>query len=128
MRRADGYGRSMKSITFASGTLITSGAVADALLAYASQLSAANNSVVVDVPVLEADGTIATHNIVLSSAIQFDVTDVEVDSDAFVDESEFPVPEIPPLDDMVAVEPSATAAEDAKNFDKAIADIESAFE
>ncbi|GAB3607596.1 hypothetical protein GCM10027413_30050 [Conyzicola nivalis] len=118
----------MKSITFASGTLITSTAVASALLEYASQLSAANNSVIVDVPALEADGTITTHNIVLSSAIQFDVADVEVDSDAFTDESEFPVPEMPQLDDMVAVEPRATAAEDAKNFDRAIADIDSAFD
>jgi len=114
----------MKSITFASGTLITGSAVASALLDFVSKMSAANNSATVDIPVLEANGTIATHTIVLSSAIQFDVTDADGASNPFDEDERFPVPEFPPLDMMIALTPPDTAEEDASNFNRAIADLD----
>ena len=114
----------MKSITFASGALITGSAVAAALLDYVSQMSSANNSATVDLPVLESNGTISTHTIVVSSSIQFDVADADGESNPFDEDERFPVPEFPPLDTMVAVVPPATAGEDASNFDKAVADLD----
>ncbi|WP_411701313.1 hypothetical protein [Conyzicola sp.] len=115
----------MKSISFASGTLVTSAAAAEALLGFVSTMSAENNSIVVEIPVLEQDGTIATHSVVLSSSIQFDVADSD---EVYADENELPIPELPQPDTMVAIEPRADAAEQAKNFDRAIADIDSAFD
>jgi hypothetical protein len=114
----------MKSISFASGTLITGSAVAVALLDYVSQMSSANNSATVEIPVLESNGTITTHTIVVSSSIQFDVADADGASNPFDEDERFPVPEFPPLDTMVAVIPPASAAEDSTNFDKAVADLD----
>jgi len=115
----------MKSITFASGTLITGSSVAAALLDYVSQMSSSNNSSAVDIPVLEANGTISTHTIVVSSSIQFDVADADGESNPFDEDERFPVPEFPPLDTMVAVVPPATAEADATNFNEAVADLDS---
>jgi len=114
----------MKSITFASGTLITGSAVAAALLDHVSQMSSANTSSAVDIPVLESNGTITTHTIVVSSAIQFDVADADGEDNPFDEDERFPVPEFPELDTMVAVVPPATAAEDASNFDRAVAELD----
>jgi len=114
----------MKSITFASGTLVTGDAVASALLDYVSQMSSASTAATVDLPVLEHDGTISTHTIVVSSAIQFDVTDADVASAPADEVDRFAVPDFPPLDQMVAITPPPTADEDASNFDRAIADID----
>jgi len=115
----------MKSITFASGTLITGAAVAAALLDFVSKMSAATNAATVDIPVLEANGTISTHTLVLSSAIQFEVADADGASNPFDEDELFPVPEFPPVDMMVALVPPETASEDAANFNKAIADLDS---
>jgi hypothetical protein len=115
----------MKSITFASGTLITGSAVASALLDYVSQMSANNNTATVDIPVLEPNGTIATHTIVVSSSIQFDVSDADGESNPFDEDARFPVPEFPSLDMMVALTPPDTAEEDATNFNRAMADLDS---
>jgi len=114
----------MKSITFASGTLITGSAVAAALLDHVSQMSSANTSSAVDIPVLESNGTITTHTIVVSSAIQFDVADADGEDNPFDEDERFPVPEFPELDTMVAVVPPTTAAEDASNFDRAVAELD----
>jgi hypothetical protein len=113
----------MKSIRFASGTLITSSAVVAALIDYVSRMSTTDNSVPVDIPVLETNGTIATHTVLVSSTVHFDVVDVDGDS-GFADESAFPKPQMPPLAAMVAVTPPDTADDDAKNFDRAVADID----
>lgn len=114
----------MKSITFASGTLITGNAVAAALLEYVSQMSSSSNAATVDLSVLEANGTVSTHTIVVSSSIQFDVAEADGASGPFVEDDSFPVPDFPPLDQMVAITPPPTADEDASNFDRAVAEID----
>jgi len=113
----------MKSIRFASGALITSTAVVEALIDYVSRMSTTDNSVPVEIPVLEPNGTIVVHTVLVSSTMHFDVVDVDGDSGS-ADEADFPEPKMPPLAAMVAVTPPATADDDARNFDKAVADID----
>lgn len=88
------YGRGMKRITFNGGSIVTSNAITAALLEYATTLTDAENSVTVDITVLEDDGETSVHTLVLSSASQFDVADVGGMS-AEEDERRFPVPEMP---------------------------------
>lgn len=117
----------MKSINFAGGALVTGDAVAASLLDYMSQLSPTSNSVTVDIPVLEKNGTISTHTIVLSAAVQLDVSDADGgDSD---EAERFPIPELPDGDDvMVAVGPGDDAETDADNFNRAVADLDRALD
>jgi len=114
----------MKSISFAGGTLTTGDAVAASLLDRVSRLSPTSNSITVDIPVLEPDDTVSTHTIVLSAAVQLDVTSTGRQSPG--DEAGlFPVPELPDDNDlMIAVIPSDDSDEGADNFNRAIADID----
>lgn len=118
----------MKSISFAGGALTTGDAVAASLLDRVSRLSPTSNSITVDIPVLESDDTITTHTIVLSAAVQLDVSSTDRQSPG--DEAElFPVPALPADDNlMVAVIPSDDADEGADNFNRAIADIDLSFD
>lgn len=118
----------MKIISFGGGSLTTGDAVAASLLECMSRLSPSSNSVSVDIPVLEADGTVGTHTIVLSAAVVLDV--VKADDYTQGEEAErFPAPAIPDADDvMVAVIPSDGADEGADNFNNAIAEINSSLE
>ena len=112
----------MKSITLASGTLVTGDAVAALLLDYVSSASPTSHSINVDIPVLEADGTVGSHTITLGSAAQIDVSDTDPETD---EAERFPVPELPVADDvMVAVVPTATADEGTDDFNRASAEID----
>jgi len=118
----------MKRITFASGSLITGGAVAAELLEYVAKMPANANSVVADIPVLEPNGTVVTHSVLIGPNIQFEVADAD-GTEANPDENErFPAPDLPPILTIAAVMPSDIAEEDAENFNKAIADIDSALD
>ena len=114
----------MKRITFASGSLITGGAVAAALLDFVSQMSGSTNAATVEIPVLEENGTITTHTIVLSSSIQFEVADIDGEAGVINEDESFPLPVFPEIDTMVAVAPSQDAIDDADSVNRAIADID----
>jgi hypothetical protein len=113
----------MKSITFASGTIVTGSAVAKALVDYVASLSGSVTSSSIEIPVQEANGTIAMHTIVLGSAVQFDIADIDGVVSEEDEESQFPVPSMPE-EKMVAVIPDATEDLDSENFNKAVDDIE----
>ena len=111
----------MKSITLASGTLVTGDAVAASLLDYVSTASPSSHSISVDIPVLEDDGTVGTHTITLSAAAQIDVSEAGPDAD---ETARFPVPELPVADEvMVAVVPTETEDEAEDEFNRASAEI-----
>jgi len=114
----------MKSITFASGTIVTGSAVAEALVDYVSGMSGFATSASVEIPVREEDGTVAVHTIVLGSAVQFDIADIDGGESGGDEEARFPVPEMPDVN-MVAVIPSDGIDLDADNFNRAIADMDS---
>lgn len=83
----------MKRITYGSGSIVTSDAIAEALLRYVTTTADSENSVAVDVTVLEEGGETAVHTLVLSAASPLDVSDIDVPSEA-EDESRFPLPDI----------------------------------
>lgn len=116
----------MKRITFPGGSIVTGAAVADAILAYVTEMAHNANSVTLDVPVLEPNGKVSTHTLLVGPASQLDVADV--DGMAAEEEAErFPAPEFPPPG-MVAVVPSEQVQgdreDDAEAFDKAVADLD----
>ena len=113
----------MKSITFASGTIVTGSAVAKALVDYVASLSGSVTSSSIDIPVQEANGTVATHTIVLGSAVQFDIADIDGVVPGEDEEERFPVPSMPE-EKMVADIPDASEDLDSENFNKAVDDIE----
>jgi hypothetical protein len=114
----------MKSITFASGTIVTGSAVAEALVDYVAGMSASGASTSIEIPVLEANGTVAVHTIVLGAAVQFDIADIDGVVSEADEEARFPVPEMPDVN-MVAVIPTDENDADAENFNRAIADMDS---
>ena len=113
----------MKSITLASGTLVTCDDVAASLLDYMARVSPTAKSVSVDIPVLETDGSVSTHTIVLNAAVSLDVANA---GDEAGDETErFPVPSFPIADDaMIAVIPTQYANDDADDYNRASAEID----
>ncbi len=94
----------MKRISFGFETLITSDKVAAALVKYAAQVVRHGTSEAVDLPVLESNGEVTIHTILLGPATQLAVADVD---GARADNPDFPVPTFPPLHPAVAhaVEP-----------------------
>jgi len=113
----------MKSITFASGTIVTGSAVAEAIVEFVSRLSGSVTSTSIDIPVQEANGTVAVHTIVLGSAVQFDISDIDGVVSEEDEEARFPVPEMPDVN-MVAVIPTSDTDLEADNFNRAVADID----
>ena len=67
----------MKRITHAAENLITSNGIAEQLVEYAVRVSQLNTSRAVTIPVLESNGTVADHTLVINAASQFDVVDVD---------------------------------------------------
>lgn len=113
----------MKRITYAGGTVETGDAVADALLDYVTTVSQAETNITVDIPVREPDGRIATHTVILGPATQLDVSDI--DSSGPADEEKFfPVPELEQSSEVAQSEPTEEADQEARDFDKAVADID----
>lgn len=119
----------MKRMTFAGGSIITGGAVADSLLDYATKLSGSDASVSVDVPVLATDGSTSIHTLLIGPASQFDVEDVvpSVEMASLSAEEElvlFPVPALPSVGDVATTEVSPAEESDTAQFNQAVADID----
>jgi hypothetical protein len=95
----------MKRITHAAENLITSNDIAEQLVDYAVRVSQLNTSRAVTIPVLESNGTVADHTLVINAASQFDVVDV----DGLVDGEEidrFGAPDFPSLGTRPIMQPS----------------------
>ena len=115
---------SMKRITYSGGSIVTGSAVTAALLKYLTTLAAAENSVTVDIVVLEDSGATAVHTLLLSPASEIDV--VEVGGMAEDEEARrFPVPEFPEVGITATVERNNDASETAEDFNAVMGDIDS---
>jgi hypothetical protein len=113
----------MKRITYSGGSIVTGNAITAALLRYTTTVADAENSVTVDVTVLEENGETSVHTLLLSPASQFDVADVG----GITEEEEarrFPVPEMPMIGITGMVETNGDARETAKDFDRFTQEIE----
>lgn len=106
----------MKRINLGSQSLITSDSVADALLEYATQL---NTSVAVEVPVLEANGVITMHDLLIGPSSQWDIADVDGLSQNDEDQR-FAVPQFPRIGGKAAPDSgdAGDADETVLNFDE----------
>ena len=74
----------MKRISYGEESLITTNEIADQLVDYAVRVSQLGTSSAVTIPVLESNGLIVPHTLVINAASQIDVVDV----DGFIDGSE----------------------------------------
>jgi hypothetical protein len=113
----------MKRITYSGGSLVTGNAITAALLEYTTSVADAENSVTVDITVLEENGETSMHTLLLSPASQFDVADVggiSPDEEA----RRFPVPELPQIGIAGAVESNGDAQQTAADFDDVMQQID----
>ena len=113
----------MKRITYGGGSIVTGNAITAALLEYTTTVADAENSVTVDITVLEENGETSVHTLLLSPASQFDVADVGGISEE--EETErFPVPEMPLVGVTGSVETTGDARRTAKDFDSMMNEID----
>jgi hypothetical protein len=113
----------MKRITYSGGSIVTGNAITAALLDYTTTVADAENSVTVDITVLEENGETSVHTLLLSPASQFDVADVG----GLTEEEEsrrFPVPEMPAIGITGVVEKPGDAKRQAKDFDLVMQEID----
>ena len=117
----------MKLITYAGGTILTGDDVAEALLGYVTSHSRGQESVAVDIRVLEPDGSTRTHTLVLGPATELDVADVAEDTLAG-EIALFPLPVFPPSRILAVEEPTAESEEEAEfhaaDFNRAVEGID----
>ena|GEM_PF-5142828 len=121
----------MKRVTHAGGSIVTGSAVADALLDYATQMERWAKSVAVDIPVLEDDGEVTVHTILLGSASALVTSEIDGPADVSVDgteEERFPVPEFPALATVAVPVPQAEAETSTEELSDVIAAIEADLE
>ena len=105
----------MKRMTWAGGSIITGSATAAAILDYAVQSTQNGTSAAVDIPVLEANGTVATHTVLIGPNIQVDVTDVDGSSSDLDEDTAFPIPDFPVIPSQT-LRP-VTEAADVRHFE-----------
>lgn len=113
----------MKRITYSGGSFVTSDAITTALLDYTTTVADAENSVTVDITVLEENGETSVHTLLLSPASQFEVADVgglRGDQEA----QRFPVPEMPQIGISGVVEDSPDGKDTAEDFNAVMRDID----
>ncbi|MCU1585322.1 MAG: hypothetical protein JWM49_1878 [Microbacteriaceae bacterium] len=113
----------MKRISYAGGSLITGDAVTEAILDYATRVATDATSVTVNIPVLEDSGKTEMHTLLLGSASQLDVSDAPEISVPHEEEM-FPIPEMPSIGMTAVVGSGGDAASNAKNFDRAVSEID----
>ena len=117
----------MKLITYAGGTILTGDDVAEALLDYVTAHSRGDESIAVDIQVLEPDGSTRTHTLVLGPATELDVADVAEDTLAG-EIALFPLPVFPPSHILAVKEPSAETEAEAEvhaaEFNRAVEEID----
>jgi hypothetical protein len=93
------------------------------LLEYTTTVADAENSVTVDVTVLEENGETSVHTLLLSPASQFDVADVGGISEN--DETaRFPVPALPHVGILGSVEANGDASRTAEDFNQLMSEID----
>jgi hypothetical protein len=113
----------MKRITYSGGSIVTGDAITAALLEYTTTVSDAENSVTVDVTVLEDNGETSIHTLLLGPASQFDVTDVG--GIAAEDEAaRFPVPEMPQVGIVGGVEHNDDARRTAQDVNAMMTELD----
>jgi len=113
----------MKRITYSGGSIVTGNAITAALLHYTTTVADAENSVTVDITVLEENGETSVHTLLLSPASQFDVADVggiTADEEA----KRFPVPAMPQVGIQGKVETNADAGQTADDLDLIMREID----
>ncbi len=113
----------MKRITFGGGSIVTSNAIADAILEYTTTVADAENSVTVDITVLEENGETSVHTLLLSPASQFDVADVGGISPE-EEAARFPLPEMPPVGITGKVDEANVGGHAADQFDTMMQEID----
>lgn len=113
----------MKRITYSGGSIVTGDAITTALLDYTTSVASAENSITVDVTVLEDDGEISVHTLLLSPASQFDIADADGMS-AEEEARRFPVPEFPQIGIVGVVETNGDAERIARDFDQLMNEID----
>lgn len=86
----------MKKITYNGEPMVTGTQVSAALVHYVTHVAATTAAVAIDIPVLESNGTVQTHTVLLSVATQLKVVDVD-GSTAEEEITRFPVPTFPPI-------------------------------
>ena len=114
----------MKRIAHAAENVITSNEIADRLMKYAVRVSQLGTSSAVTIPLLEPNGTVADHTLVINAASQFDVVDVaglvdghELDQSG---EPEFPPPlATSPVVQLVLDRPAAGEFDDFSGITQA---------
>ena len=117
------YCRIMKRITYSGGSIVTGNAITAALLTYTTSVADAENSVTVEITVLEENGETSIHTLLLGPASQFDVADVGGISDE-EEERRFPVPELPQIGIAGKVEANGDAGRTANDVDKVMTEID----
>ena len=117
----------MKRVTHAGGSIVTGSAVADALLEYATQMERWAKSVTVDIPVLEDDGEITVHTILLGSVSALVTSEADDLADGSEDEL-FPMPDFPVLSTVAVPVPHAVAQVSSDEHAEVIASIEADLE
>jgi hypothetical protein len=114
----------MKRITYSGGSLVTGNAITAALLEYTTTVADAENSVTVDITVLEDNGETSVHTLLLSPASQFDVADAGGLSEA-EEADRFPVPDLPQVGIAGNVDSDDQGAEDtADDVNAVMSDID----
>jgi hypothetical protein len=113
----------MKRITFSGGSIVTGNAITAALLEYTTTVADAENSVTVDITVLEENGETSVHTLLLSPASQFDVADVGGISEE-EEALRFPVPVMPSIGIRGAVESNNDASRTARDYNQVMQEID----
>jgi hypothetical protein len=113
----------MKRITYSGGSIVTGNAITAALLDYTTTVADAENSVTVDITVLEENGETSVHTLLLSPASQFDVADV---GGIPLEEEvrRFPVPDMPQVGISGTVETNDDASQTADDFNAVMGEID----
>ena len=103
----------MKRVNYDGHTLTTGTAVAEALADYSMRVARMDTSMTVHIPVLESDGTIGIHTLLLTTATSLEVLrseDGDDSGDPGNEETRFPVPRFPGIGgSAVAIAPEDEA-------------------
>ncbi|MEF2978983.1 hypothetical protein [Subtercola sp. YIM 133946] len=89
----------MKRITYNGETLVTGSDVVDGLVHYVTHVAGMSAAVPVEIPVLESNGTVQNHTLIVSAATQLGISDID-GSSAEDEAALFPAPEFPPVGGM----------------------------
>jgi hypothetical protein len=92
--------RAMKRVNYDGQTLVTGDAVAEALARYSMAVTRMEAGTTVEVPVLEPDGSIRKHTLLLTTATSLEVEPFErapEPADTELELRRFPVPEFEPV-------------------------------